>query len=95
MPSSASIPDIFRYITPRRAEVFAALADGATIAETARRLDISLNGTRSHVADLKKVTGCSSARELGRWWRQNRVAWVLWLAELADCAQFRAGNRVP
>jgi len=72
-----------RHVTPRRAEVLALLAAGATLAEVAAELSISLNGARSHVADLKQLTGRGSTRELGKWWLQRRELWVEMMSLIA------------
>ena len=66
----------FCSITLRRAEVLRELADGSTQPEIAARLGISVNSVRSHVEDLRNITGCSSGRDLGRWWRRHRDEWV-------------------
>ena len=63
-------------ITARRAHVLRELADGYSGRESARRIGLTHNGLRSQVEDLKKITGCSSQRELGRWWREHRASWL-------------------
>ncbi len=37
-------------------------------------------GARSLVEDLKNITGYRDVREIGRWWRDNREAWLAWCA---------------
>lgn len=69
-----------RKVTVRRAEVLAGLADGRTRAEIAERIGISVNGVRSHIEDLKRIAECPSDRNLGRWWRENRLEWLRVLA---------------
>ena len=68
--------DTLLRITARRAEVLRELADGYTGREAATRIGLTHSGMRSHVEALKEITGSSSARELGRWWRRNRIAWL-------------------
>lgn len=63
-------------ITARRAAVLREMADGYTEREAARRLGISLTGLRSHLEELRNLTGLDSGRELGRWWRQERTVWL-------------------
>jgi DNA-binding CsgD family transcriptional regulator len=77
------------HVTARRAEVLALLADGATLPEVAAQMGVSVNGVRSHVEDLKKLTGCTSTRQLGRWWRANRRAWLELMATVAGCEPLR------
>ncbi len=66
-------------ITLRRAEVLRGLADGRTEREIAELLGLEVASVRSHVAQLKMLTGYKSVRELGRWWRLSRVQWLLLL----------------
>lgn len=74
-------------ITFARAHVLRELADGRTLTEASAVLAVSPNGIRSTVRDLKLITGCCSARELGRWWREHRHAWVERCAAVAGvCA---------
>jgi DNA-binding CsgD family transcriptional regulator len=74
---------IYQQITLRRAEVLRELADGYTESEIAEHLGITVNGVRSHVGDLREITGCSGVRELGRWWRHNRHGWMRSRARVA------------
>ena len=67
---------ILRRITLRRSEILTLLADGRTEREAATMPEIELTGIRSHVSQLKALTGCSSVRELGRWWRNMRGEWL-------------------
>jgi DNA-binding CsgD family transcriptional regulator len=46
-------------------------------------LGLSLTGLRSHIRDLKAITGAGSVAELRRWWREHRGRW---LAEMAFAA---------
>lgn len=73
-----------REITLRRAEVLREIAEGYSEREIAVRLGISPTGVRSHVEDLRRLTGCASMREMGRWWREKRAEWV-------DFVRFLAG----
>jgi DNA-binding CsgD family transcriptional regulator len=81
--SRTSRVDLTVVVTRRRAEILGLLAEGYRQPEIASRLGISPNTVRSTVAALKDCTGCKSVRELGRWWRLTRTAWLLELAEIA------------
>ena len=70
-------------ITLRRAEILREFADGYTQREIAARLGISVNGVRSHVEDLRDITGSASVRGLGRWWRDHRLEWAFRACMLA------------
>jgi DNA-binding CsgD family transcriptional regulator len=80
---SEDLERIYQSITVRRAEVLRELAEGYTEREVAARLGIQVAGVRSHVEDLRAITGCGSARELGRWWRENRAGWLERIGRLA------------
>lgn len=77
-------------ITLRRARVLRLVAEDYSEREIAERLMLSLPGVRSHIEDLKRITGHSSKRALGRWWRSVRSEWVRYLA---DEAGFEAHTR--
>jgi len=61
-----------------RVRVLRELADGRTEREIGERNQVSYSGVRSTVEDLKSITGCGDVREMGRWWRENRAAWLAW-----------------
>lgn len=86
--------DTLLRITARRAEVLREIADGYTGREAARRIGLTHSGMRSHVEALKEITGCSSARELGRWWRRNHVVWLRLMSVQAGIADM-AGDEEP
>lgn len=67
---------VWEGITLRRAEVLRELAANRTEREAAEHLGIAMSGVRSHVERLKALTGCTSVRELGRWWQANRDKWL-------------------
>ena len=71
---------VFLQITLARARVLRELSEGWKEREAAVRLGMTYNGVRSHVRDLKGITGCEDVDELGRWWRANRKGWLRWLA---------------
>ena len=73
---------IWRAVSFRRAEILRELADGRTEREAAHVLGVELSTVRSHVEELKGITGCASVRELGRWWRANRPGWAGFVLEL-------------
>lgn len=70
-------------ITFARARQLTLLADGRTEREIGERLQITYASVRSLVEDLKGITGQGSVREIGRWWRENRKAWLAWCGEQA------------
>lgn len=76
----------FERLTVARVRVLRELEDGRTEREIAARLCMTYHGVRSHVEDLKALTGCQNVRDLGRWWRLNRTAWHVWLAREAGVA---------
>lgn len=45
-----------------------------------------LDGVRSHVRDIKSITGLTDVRQLSRWWINNRG---LWLEDMASAAGLR------
>jgi DNA-binding CsgD family transcriptional regulator len=78
---SDGLDHVFERITLRRAEVLRELADGRTDKEIAAKLGISVNGVRSHVEDLREITGMNHSRDIGRWWRDGAAAsWANFLA---------------
>ncbi len=62
--------------TLRRVELLRHLADFRNEPYAAEQMSISVSGVRSHVEDLKIITGCESVADLGRWWLANRHAWL-------------------
>jgi DNA-binding NarL/FixJ family response regulator len=82
-PSSGLPVDVAVRITYRRALVLREVANGRTEQEAAETLGLSYTGLRSHVAALLEITQCPDVRELGRWWRSHRPAWVAIMAEAA------------
>ena len=75
-PGECSQETLLR-ITARRAAVLREIADGYSGRDAARRLGITFSGLRSHIEGLKRLTGCASSRDLGRWWRRNRNGWLV------------------
>ena len=67
---------IWRNITIRKAEYLREFANGRTEREAAAALGVTFEGARSAVEDLKSTTGCGSVRDLGRFWRERRDAWL-------------------
>ncbi len=70
--------ELWGHITFSRARILGRLADGRTISEIADDLSLSYAGARSGIREIKRICGLDSTRELGRWWRVNREAWVSW-----------------
>lgn len=77
VPPDQRSREVLLRITARRAHILRELADGYSGQETALRIGLAFNGFRSHVQQLKEITGCTSVRELGRWWREHREEWLL------------------
>jgi DNA-binding CsgD family transcriptional regulator len=73
--------DIYLAITLRRARILRGLAQAQSEREIAQDLCLTLAGVRSHVEDLKRITGQQSTRQLARWWQIHAGSW------LALCAQ--------
>jgi hypothetical protein len=65
-------------ITFARARVLREIEDHRAEREIADKLQMTYNGVRSQIDELKSITGCSDLRALGRWWRDNRPAWLAW-----------------
>ena len=70
-------------ITFARARMLALLADGRTEPEIGVRLQITYASVRSGVEDLKTIISHREVREIARWWRDNRQAWLAWCEEQA------------
>ena len=70
--------------TDRQREVLALLAEGASNAEIAVRLGISVDGAKWHVGELLAETGCEDRQALASWWQeegqQRRQPLGLWFA---------------
>jgi DNA-binding NarL/FixJ family response regulator len=62
--------------TVARVAVLDDIQRGMTAQEIAGDLSLSYSGVRSHVRDLKELTGCHSMRELATWWREHRNLWA-------------------
>ena len=73
---SNDLTRIFPRLTTHRASILRELADGRTLRESAKALDLSYAAIRSAVAELKLIIGVSSCRSLGNWWRENRLGWI-------------------
>jgi FixJ family two-component response regulator len=80
---SEDMERIYREITVRRAEVLSRLADNYSERDIAKQLGIEISSVRSHVEHLRAITGQAGVREVGRWWRANRAAWVREMARTA------------
>jgi hypothetical protein len=76
MPDLAHDFSDWQRLTFARVGLLRELADGRTLAEASLSLGISLGRVRSSVRDLKAITGCSSTRDLGRWWRVMHEEWL-------------------
>ena len=74
-------------LTFARVRVLRELAEGRTEREIAERLQMTYHGVRSHIEDLKDLTGCRDVRELGRRWRKNGPRWLEWVAGEAGIAK--------
>jgi DNA-binding NarL/FixJ family response regulator len=76
-------PKAFYLLTLRRVQVLSRLAEARTEREIAEDLSITLDGVRSHVQSLKEIIGVRTTREIGRWWQENRNAWIRFIAREA------------
>lgn len=65
-------------ITFVKARVLAGLEDQQTEQRIADGLNVALSTVRTHVEELKAITGRGDVRELGKWWRRNRTDWAAW-----------------
>jgi DNA-binding CsgD family transcriptional regulator len=79
--------DVLTRITVARARILRELERHDSEAEAAAALGLSMNGLRSHIRDLKGITGATSVREMQRWWRENRGAWLRELAAAAGVSE--------
>lgn len=86
MSAESNDPIEWEWFTFARVRLLRELADGRTEPEVADRLKLSYHSVRGQVEDLKAKTGCDSVREVGRWWRENGVAWVEWCKRQAGLA---------
>jgi DNA-binding CsgD family transcriptional regulator len=72
--------EVYLAITLRRARILRGLAQAQSEREIGEDLCLTLAGVRSHVEDLKQITGQESVRELARWWQGHARAWVAFCA---------------
>ncbi len=87
-PAMSPAPaEVLTRITVARARILRELECHDSEAEAAAALGLSMNGLRSHVRDLKGITGAGSVREMQRWWRENRGAWLRELAAAAGVSE--------
>lgn len=73
----------YEWITLPRLHVLSGLADGRTEAQVSERWGMKYNTVRGSVMDIKNHTGLADVREIGRWWRDERPKYVLWVAKQA------------
>lgn len=92
--SVQSLDHLWERMTPPRVRVAAALAEGATLAEVAGELSISVNGVRSTVRQLNEILGVSGVREIARFWCCNGEEWLAWCASQGRLNQ-RGDRRSP
>lgn len=79
-----------------KARVLAGLEDQQTEQRIADGLNVAVSTTRHHVEEeLKATTGCGDVRELGKWWRQNRTAWLAWCERQASWRTLETENPSP
>jgi len=79
-------------ITFARARVLREIEDRRTEREIAGNLQMTYNGVRSQIDELKLITGCGDLRALGRWWRDNRDAWLAWCERQAGSVRERGAG---
>jgi DNA-binding CsgD family transcriptional regulator len=87
--------DIYLAITLRRARILKGLARAQSEREIAQDLCLTLAGVRSHVEDLKRITGLQSTRELARWWQIHASRWVVLCAREAGVPLAASSPRTP
>ena len=75
--------ETYERLTPPRVRVLALLARNHSLPEVAEAAGYSYAGIRSCVDDLKQLTGCETAREIGRWWQQHAALWHHWCGQQA------------
>lgn len=63
---SAAMPGALTRITATRARILRELERHDSEAAAAEALGLSVNGLRSHIRDLKNITGASPVREIQR-----------------------------
>lgn len=63
-------------ITIARARVLKELAHHRHERPAAEALNMTISGLRSHVRDLKDITGCESIDGLAEWWQRNGWRWL-------------------
>lgn len=85
---------VYGMLTLQRVRCLRLLADGRTAPEMAEVLGVTVSGVRSHVEDLKDVTGLEDVRALARWWRDGgREGYLRYVAEAAGDRLHRAADR--
>jgi DNA-binding CsgD family transcriptional regulator len=75
---------VYAQITVRMACVLALVAAQHTQEAIAERLDLAPRTVRNDIEHSKELARCESQRELGRWWLENRLGWLLWLMEQVE-----------
>ncbi|MBA4181513.1 MAG: hypothetical protein C0506_13065 [Anaerolinea sp.] len=73
----------YERLTPARVRVLALLARNYSVAQVAEAAGYTYGGTRSCVDDLKEITGCEIAGEIGRWWQDHAASWHQWCGQQA------------
>lgn len=74
---------IFAAITPRQLDVLCELAEERRHSRLATRLYASVTTVRTHIRVLCELTDTHGTDELWDWWRENRDAYVEWVARRA------------
>lgn len=75
--------DLYARLTWSRVRVLSALDPDMPLRDVASQLGMSLNGVRSHVRDLRALTGTGNVRGLAQWWEVNRLEWLKEMALVA------------
>lgn len=74
---------IFAAITPRQLDVLCELAEERRHSRLATRLYASVTTVRTHIRVLCELTETHGTDDLWDWWRENRDAYVEWVARRA------------
>ena len=62
------IHQTYEHLTVPRIRVMGLLSSGKTIAQVADELGITYDGAKSHIRDIKGITGCETVDEVRAWW---------------------------
>jgi DNA-binding CsgD family transcriptional regulator len=81
------VHQIYERLTLPRVRVLALLAEGRSIRQLACDLGYTYEGARSHIRDLRDITGCGSCEEMAG--GRQREPWLAYVGRCATCASYR------